>query len=67
MAINILLMLAMSTDPERLFSEAKIIITDCGNWLGIEVIQALECIKSWLAIVEAIDNDIKDQDHEVIA
>ena len=38
MAINILLIPAMSADPERLFSGAKITITDRQNRLGIKTI-----------------------------
>ena len=36
---------AMSAEPERLFSGAKISITDRRNRLGIESIEALECFK----------------------
>ena len=38
----------MSAEPERLFSGAKISITDRRNRLGIESIEAIECLKSWL-------------------
>jgi hypothetical protein len=38
----------MSAEPERLFSGAKITITDRRNRLGIESIEAIECLKSWL-------------------
>jgi hypothetical protein len=50
MALNILLIPAMSADPERLFSGAKIIISDRRNRLSIYTIKALECLKSWLKI-----------------
>jgi hypothetical protein len=49
MAFDILLIPAMSAEPERLFSSAKITITDCRNRLGIESIKAIECLKSWLS------------------
>jgi hypothetical protein len=39
----------MSTKPERLFSGAKVTITDCRNRLGIKSIKAIECLKSWLS------------------
>jgi hypothetical protein len=39
---------AMSAEPEGLFSDAKITITDRRNKLGIESIQAIECLKYWL-------------------
>ena len=48
MALDILSIPAMSAEPERLFSGAKITITDRRNKLGIESIQAIECLKSWL-------------------
>jgi hypothetical protein len=50
MALNILLIPAMSADPERLFSGAKITISDRRNRLGIYTIEALECLKSWTKI-----------------
>ena len=46
MALDILLIPAMSAEPERLFSGAKILITDRRNRLSIESIKALECLKS---------------------
>jgi hypothetical protein len=49
MALDILSIPAMSAEPERLFSGAKITITDRRNRLGIESIQAIECLKSWLS------------------
>ena len=45
MAIDILSIPAMSADPERLFSGAKITITDRRNRLGIRTVQALEVFK----------------------
>jgi hypothetical protein len=48
MALDILSIPAMSAEPERLFSSAKITITDRRNQLGIESIEATECLKSWL-------------------
>jgi hypothetical protein len=48
MALDLLSIPAMSAEPERLFSSAKITITDRRNRLGIESIEAVECLKSWL-------------------
>jgi hypothetical protein len=48
MALDILSIPAMSAELERLFSGAKITITDYRNRLGIESIEAIECLKSWL-------------------
>jgi hypothetical protein len=50
MAVDILSIPAMSAEPERLFSGAKITITDRRNRLGSDVIEALECLKSWCGI-----------------
>jgi hypothetical protein len=50
MALNILLIPAMSADPEHLFSGVKIIILDYRNRLSIYIIKALEYLKSWLKI-----------------
>ena len=41
---------AISVEPERLFSGAKITITDRRNRIGIEAIEALKCLKSWLGL-----------------
>jgi hypothetical protein len=48
MALDVLSIPAMSAEPERLFSGAKISITDRRNRLGIESIEAIKCLKSWL-------------------
>ncbi len=39
----------MLAELERLFSGAGITITDRRNRLSIENIQAIKCLKSWLA------------------
>ena len=66
MAIDILLIPAMSADLERLFSGAKITITDRRNRLGIKTIQALECLKSWMGILEWESDKPEDENEEVI-
>jgi hypothetical protein len=50
MALNILSIPAIAADPERLFSSAGLIVTDRRNYLLIESIKALECIKSWVKL-----------------
>ena len=55
----------MLADPKRLFLGIKITVTDRRNRLGIRTIQALECLKSWLGLVKAEDDDIKDRDDTV--
>jgi len=47
MAIDLLLILAMAADLERLFSSAGYMINNRRNGLKIDTIQALECLKSW--------------------
>ena len=65
MALNILSIPVMSADPERLFSGAKITISDRRNRLRIATIQALECLKSWLKLVEIPEEDIEDEDDDI--
>src|SRR6266536_4158053 len=60
MALDILSIPAMSADPERLFSGAKITISDRRNRLGIYTVEALECLKSWLKIEVFLDDDDDD-------
>jgi hypothetical protein len=50
MAIDYLSIPAMSTDAERLFSSCLITLTDSRNRLGDDVLEAIECLKSWLKI-----------------
>ncbi|KID81930.1 transposase-like protein [Metarhizium guizhouense ARSEF 977] len=58
MAVDILSIPAMSAEPERLFSGAKITITDRRNRLGTDVIEALECLKSWFRIQDFQVDDV---------
>ena len=58
MAIDILSIPVMSSDPERAFSAAKITLTDRRNKLSMEMIECLECLKSWLSKDEwALDQE----------
>ena len=61
MALDILLISTMSADPERLFSSAKITISDRRNRLRIYTIEALECLKSWLGIQVILDDDKEEE------
>ena len=47
MAIDILTIPAMSDEPERVFSGAKITLQGRRTTLGMELLRALEQIKSW--------------------
>jgi hypothetical protein len=62
MALDILSIPAISAEPERLFSGAKITISDRRNRLTIDTIQALQCLKSWLGIRDLVDDDVTDDD-----
>ena len=50
MALDILSIPAMLADPERLFSSAKLLISDLRNKLGMDIIEAFEYLKSWYKI-----------------
>ena len=58
MALDILLIPAMSTKPERVFLGLKIMISDYRYRLGIELIKALECLKSQIGIKEWLDKTV---------
>jgi hypothetical protein len=62
MALDILSIPAISADPERLFSGAKITISNRRNRLGIATIQAIECLKSWIHTVEIQLEELEDED-----
>jgi hypothetical protein len=47
MALEYLSIPAMSAEPERVFSGAKITISNRRYGMGGEAINALECLKSW--------------------
>ena len=50
MALDMLLIPVISDDTERVFSNYKLTITDRRNRLSIEVIEQLECLKSWMGL-----------------
>ncbi len=64
MALDVLSIPVMSADPKRLFSGAKIAISDRRNRLGIHTLEALECLKSWLKISTFEDNEEEDEEVE---
>jgi hypothetical protein len=47
LALDILSIPAMSADPERLFSSTKLVLSDLRNRLGMDIVEAFECLKSW--------------------
>lgn len=48
MTLNLLSISVMSAEVECLFSSCKIIITDCHNYIEIDAVEAIKCLKSWL-------------------
>ena len=47
-AFEMLSIPAMSTECERVLSSAKLLISDTRNHLGDDIIEASECVKSWM-------------------
>jgi hypothetical protein len=47
MALDYLAIPAMSAEPERVFSGAKITLSDRRCRMGDDALEALECLKSW--------------------
>jgi hypothetical protein len=45
-AFDILLILVITANPERLFFSVGLTVTNCRNYLLIKLIKALKCIKS---------------------
>ncbi len=52
MAVDILTIPSMSAAPERLFSETKLTLTDLRNRLGMELLEAFQCLRSWYRMGE---------------
>ena len=48
MAFDMLSIPAMSAECERVFSSAKLLITDRRGRLKEDIIEASECLKSWI-------------------
>jgi hypothetical protein len=59
MAFDYLSIPGMSAEPERLFSSTKITVTDRRNRLGSDILEALQCLRSWL--------HIRDQEADLLA
>ena len=62
MALDLLSIPAMSAEVERLFSSCKITITDRRNQIGIDSIEATECLKSWMRKnnINFVDSEVED-------
>ena len=67
MAIDILSIPAMSDEPERVFSGARRTISWERMQLGREIIEKVECLKSWMRnnmVVGALDVDVDEDLNE---
>ena len=58
MAINIYSIPAMSSEPERVFSGAKLTVSDQRNSLKSGTIELLECLKSWFQLGIFTEEDL---------
>ncbi len=47
MALDVLAVPAMSDECERLFSSAKLLLSDRRSRLGMDIIEASECLRAW--------------------
>ncbi len=54
MALDILSIPIMSIEPERVFSSIRIQLTNRRNKMTIEVLESLECLKSWLKLKDIV-------------
>jgi hypothetical protein len=59
MAFDCLSIPGMSAEPERLLSSTKITVTDRRNRRGSDILEALQCLRSWL--------HIRDQEADLLA
>jgi hypothetical protein len=61
MALGLLSCPARSAEVERLFSSCKITICDRRSSLGIDSVEAIECLKSWMRTdnTSFIDSDFE--------
>jgi hypothetical protein len=62
----------MSAAPKRLFLSTKLTISDLRSRLGSDTVEALECLRSWLKIIDIeiealIQEAIKQREDQDIA
>jgi len=63
MAINIFLIPAISSKPERVFSGVKYTLSEQRIRYNIETIELLKCLKSWFRLGIYTENDL----HQIVA
>jgi hypothetical protein len=59
MAFDYLSIPGMPAEPERFFSSTKVTVTDRRDRLGSDILEALQCLRSWL--------HIRDQEADLLA
>jgi hypothetical protein len=67
MAYDMLAIPPMSDECERIFSSTKHLISDSHNRLHMDVIDASECLKSWLGEAsDGVESLSKEAEEEII-
>ncbi|KAG6027482.1 hypothetical protein E4U19_001978 [Claviceps sp. Clav32 group G5] len=56
----------MSDDFERLYSSARIRLTDRRSRLKIDSIEACECLRHWLGVADKDESYLRDAEAEVL-
>ncbi|KAG6246155.1 hypothetical protein E4U23_004832 [Claviceps purpurea] len=49
----------MSDDCERLFSSAKMLLSDRRSRLKMDIIEGGECLRQWLGVIDQDDADVR--------
>lgn len=62
MALDLLTIPAMSADAERLFSSSKLQSIDSRNRLSLEVLEQLECLKSWMNLANWYEDEVPEEE-----
>ena len=57
MALNILSIPSMSSEPERVFSSINNMMNDKRMTMGMGTLEAFECLKSWLKLKDFVFED----------
>ena len=57
MALDHISIPGMSAETKQVFSDTKLFISDLHSRLGLEIIEALECIRKWILTGRALGGD----------
>ena len=52
----------MLVNPKRLWSSIKLTVSDRRGRVIVRTLQAIKCLKSWLGVEIAINDDVEDED-----